>query len=169
MRTCAHQPHISFFNVHTYICHTKIIPQFSHIQTPVPKTQPKYSLNQKYCSYDKQSSLTQIVTQNSHPNSATYKPQFQKHSPNIRWIKNIVRMTNNPASPKLSHKIHTIIKNRLPKLIHRGEKMTKHVTISISMREKPVRDAWKQYPANKNTSAALMRLVRYDLKTRRAE
>ncbi|HJJ84672.1 MAG TPA: hypothetical protein O0Y16_02880, partial [Methanocorpusculum sp.] len=64
--------------------------------------------------------------------------------------------------------IHTI-KNRLPKLIHRGEKMTIHVTISISMREKPVWDAWKQYPANRNTSAALMRLVRNDIKTWRAE
>ena len=38
--------------------------------------------------------------------------------------------------------------------------MTNHVTISIPKREKPVWDAWKKYPANKNTSAALMRLVR---------
>ena len=50
--------------------------------------------------------------------------------------------------------------------MYRGENMTNHVTISIPNREKPVWDAWKKYPANKNTSAAVMRLVRHDLRTR---
>ncbi|MBP3443194.1 MAG: hypothetical protein J6J70_00545 [Methanocorpusculaceae archaeon] len=45
--------------------------------------------------------------------------------------------------------------------------MTNHVTFSIPEREKTVWDAWKQYPANRNTSAALMRLVRTDLRMRK--
>ncbi|MBO5003621.1 hypothetical protein J6C36_05060 [Methanocorpusculaceae archaeon] len=44
--------------------------------------------------------------------------------------------------------------------------MTKHLTFSIPEREIPLWDAWKQFPANKNTSAALMRLVKNDLRTR---
>ncbi|MBR4285653.1 MAG: hypothetical protein IKT36_06205 [Methanocorpusculum sp.] len=47
--------------------------------------------------------------------------------------------------------------------------MTKRTTISIPKRYEPLWNAWVNHPANKNTSAALMRLVRNDLKTRRAE
>ena len=104
------------------------------------------------------------------PNPTQSQPHttafFRKYTANNRQIQ------KNSSYDKQSSQSQTVLhtlKNQLLQLIYCGKNMTNHVTISIPKREKPVWDAWKKYPANKNTSAALMRLVRNDLRTWRGE
>jgi len=107
-----------------------------------------------------------FVIPNSTPPAPGQNSFFKKYrAENPKIQKN---SSYDKQSPLLQTVLHTL-KNHRRQLIYRGKTMTNHVTISIPKREKPVWDAWKQHPANRNTSAALMRLVKHDLRTRRAE